>query len=125
MSNTAIELYHARKRERLRVRPLFEHVLPSFRESNPHSSLEHREKLDQAEQLLKLLEEGLDRLPPKQYEAVRITLLDPGSVSIREAGTEKGIPYSTLRHRCVQGIRNLRKYINRALRTNHLKLVMA
>jgi RNA polymerase sigma-70 factor (ECF subfamily) len=125
MSNTAIELYHARKRERLRSRPLFEHVLPPLRESNPHASLENREKLDQAEQLLKLLEEGLDRLPAKQYEAVRITLLEPGSVSIREAGTEKGIPYSTLRHRCVQGIRSLRKYINRALRTNHLKLVMA
>jgi len=125
ISNIAIELYHARKRERLRHRPLFEHVLPPIKEGNPHSFLEYREESDLAAQLLKLVAEGLDRLPAKEYEAVRITLLEPGAVSIREAGTEKGIPYSTLRHRCMQGIRRLRKHINRALRTNPIKLVMA
>ncbi len=125
ISNTAIELYHVRKRERMRHLPLLEQLLPSLEEGNPHSFLQYREESDQVVLLLKLLEEALDQLPAKQYEAVRITLLEPGSVSIREAGTEKGIPYSTLRHRCLQGIRRLRRYINRAMRANIVKLVMA
>jgi len=64
------------------------------------------------------LQEGLARLPFKQYEALRMTLLETGRISMRGAGVENGIPYSTLRHRSIQGIRRLRRHIHRAIRTS-------
>jgi len=47
---------------------------------------------------------------------LRMTMLDPGTVSIREAGAGNGIPYSTLRHRTMQGIHRLRLHLHRSLR---------
>jgi RNA polymerase sigma factor (sigma-70 family) len=122
--NTAIETYHIRKRERARRLPLREQWIPSQDSRDPHSYLEHREQSDETRRLVTLLEEGLARLPQKQCEAVRLTLLAPECTSIREAGAEQGIPYSTLRHRCVQGMRNLRKYIKKALRSKPVKLLL-
>ncbi|PYV14406.1 MAG: hypothetical protein DMG07_12070 [Acidobacteria bacterium] len=62
--------------------------------------------------------EGLAHLPAKQYEALRLTLFERPHTSIRDAGLERGIPYSTLRHRSVQGIRRLQKFVRRALRSS-------
>jgi hypothetical protein len=75
--------------------------------------------------LFVLLQEGLARLPVKQYEALRLTVMDPGLVSIRDAGVENDIPYSTLRHRSVKGLRRLRQFLHRAMRAAPQKLVMA
>jgi len=123
--NTAIETYHIRKRDRARHLPLREQWIPAQDSRDPHSNLEHLEQSDETTRLMTLLEEGLARLPQKQCEAVRLTLLAPEFTSIREAGAERGIPYSTLRHRCVQGMRNLKKYIKKALRSKPIKLLMA
>jgi len=123
--NTAIETYHIRKRDRARHLPLREQWIPSQDSRDPHSNLEHLEQSDETTRLMTLLEEGLARLPQKQCEAVHLTLLAPEFTSIREAGAERGIPYSTLRHRCVQGMRNLKKYIKKALRSKPIKLLMA
>jgi RNA polymerase sigma factor (sigma-70 family) len=118
ISNTAIEFYHARRRDCARTLPLRESSCSDLQSLSPHDRLEENEEFDERERLLRVLIEGLTRLPVKQYEALRITVLEPGAVSIRDAGMANGIPYSTLRHRSVQGLRRLRKYATKALRGN-------
>jgi RNA polymerase sigma factor (sigma-70 family) len=122
--NTAIESYHCRRRERVRCLPLKEQTLSASESVSPQAMLENQEESDQTERLTRLLKEGLAHLPTKQYEALYLTVLEPGAASIRDAGAERGIPYSTLRHRSVQGLRRLKKFIRRALRSAPLKVVM-
>ena len=74
--------------------------------------------------MFNLLQEGLAHLPLKQYQAVHLTVMDPSAVSMRDAGIENDIPYSTLRHRSVQGIRRLRRFLCRALRGFSARLVL-
>ena len=66
--------------------------------------------------MLDLLDEGLKRLPLKQYEALRLTILESRGLSIRDVGMTNGIPYSTLRHRTKQGLRQLRRFLERKRR---------
>jgi RNA polymerase sigma factor (sigma-70 family) len=117
IGNTAIEFYHHRTRERSRRMPLWEHLIASGDGVSPEEQIVERERAERRSQLLQVMREGLTRLPAKQYEALRMTMLDPGTVSIREAGAGNGIPYSTLRHRTLQGIQRLRLHLNRAART--------
>jgi RNA polymerase sigma factor (sigma-70 family) len=123
--NTAIELYHMRRRNRQRHRTLQEQLLTASNHGEPERSLQEREEWSTNARMLTLLNEGLARLPLKQYEAVRLTVMDPSIVSIRDAGVENNIPYSTLRHRSVQGLRQLRRFLHRALRAAPMKLVIA
>ena len=123
ISNTAFESYHCRRRERLRCLPLKEQALLAS-DSSPQSLLETQEESDRTERLTKLLKEGLAHLPTKQYEALYLTVLEPGALSIRDAGAERGIPYSTLRHRSIQGLRRLKRFIRRALRSTPSKVVV-
>jgi len=116
ISNTAIEIYHMRRRQRLRHCPLNEPRLAS-RHGDPERLLWEMEGWQTRAHMLELLGKGLASLPPKQYEAVRMTVLDPALASIRDAGAEHDIPYSTLRHRSLQGLRQLRRYLHRALGT--------
>ena len=125
ISNTAFESYHCRRRERLRCLPLKEQALSASDSGSPQTMLESQEESDHVERLTTLLKEGLAHLPTKQYEALYLTLLEPGAASIRDAGAARGIPYSTLRHRSVQGLRRLKRFIRRALRSAPLKVVMA
>jgi RNA polymerase sigma-70 factor, ECF subfamily len=111
IGNTALELYHRRKRERMHQIPIKEHLLPLTGANNPHACMEEREIFEYREQLLQLLHEGLMLLPQKQHEAVRLTILESRGQSIRDVGTSSGIPYSTLRHRSKQGLRMLRKFL--------------
>jgi DNA-directed RNA polymerase specialized sigma24 family protein len=104
--------------------PLKEQILSASQSVSPQAMLENQEESDRAERLSKLLKEGLTHLPTKQYEALYLTVLEPGAASIRDAGAERGIPYSTLRHRSVQGLRRLKRFIRRALRSAPLKVVM-
>lgn len=122
--NTAIEMYHLRKRDRRRHLPLRECQLPATQGRDPHVSLLDREHSEETDLILDLLKQGLAHLPLKQYEAVRLTLLEPETTSIRDVGVENGIPYSTLRHRSVQGIRKLKKFLKRALRSKGGKFVL-
>ncbi len=124
ISNTAIELYHRRRRRRRQQRPLQEHLfkLPDLPEPAPE--LSEGEELRAHAQVLSLLQEGLARLPTKQYEALCLTVMDPETISMRDAGVEHDIPYSTLRHRKLQGLRRLKRFIRRALRTSRARVLI-
>jgi len=124
ITNTAIELYYNRKRDRTRHVALQENSLPGS-SATPQMILEEHEESAEREFMVQALHEALNRLPPKQYEAVRMTILEPGITSIRDAGALNGIAYSTLRHRSVQGLLRLRKFIQQALRSTPLKVVLA
>ncbi len=115
ISNVAIELYHARRRCRRQCRPLHEQLLATSNCGGPEQSLADREEWNVNARMLSLLSEGLASLPVKQYEAIRLTLMGSKVVSMRVAGIENHIPYSTLRHRSVQGLRRLRRFLRRAL----------
>jgi RNA polymerase sigma factor (sigma-70 family) len=125
ITNQAFELYRVRKRERTRRVPLQDESVPAFEGTSPMGRLEERERALERAQVARIVREGLARLPPKQYEALHLTLLAPGHVSIRAAVVERGIPYSTLRHRSLQGIRRLQRFVRRALRSFPAKLVLA
>ena len=115
IGNAAFEFYNNRKRERMRQMPIQESTLVPADTSNPHASLEAKERSRARERMLGLLPEGLARLPWKQHEALRLTILESRGQSIRDAGMTHGIPYSTLRHRSKQGLRRLRRYLERSL----------
>ena len=123
--NTAIELYHVRRRQRRRQCPVDEQLLAASDSGEPDRRLRECEESTARARHLDLLREGLARLPFKQYQALRLTVLGPEILSIRDAGAAHSIPYSTLRHRSLQGIRQLRRFLNRALRAAPSKLVMA
>jgi len=111
IGNAALELYHSRKRERRRHIPIREHLLMPANAHNPHAFMEESETSADRERLLQYLQEGLARLPEKQYEALRLTILESRGRSIRDVGMTSGIPYSTLRHRSKQGLRMLRRFL--------------
>jgi RNA polymerase sigma factor (sigma-70 family) len=115
MANAAIELYHFRKKERFSHASIDSDLCPATAQANPQEVMELREESERIERALHWLRKGLGRLPPKQYEALCLTYLDPGLSSIREAGTASGIPYSTLRHRSMQGLRRLRRFLRREM----------
>jgi len=116
IGNAALELYNCRKRERVRQIPLNEHIILPTRSSSPFVCVEESEKSGGRDQLLDLLDEGLKRLPLKQHEALRLTILESRGLSIRDVGMTNGIPYSTLRHRSKQGLRQLRRFLERKSR---------
>lgn len=119
ISNKAIEFYHLRKKERIRRRPLDAGACADPVRGNPEDALERIEQDRRRERARCLLRAGLSRLPPKQYEALCLTYLSPEDSSIREAGVNRGIPYSTLRHRSIQGLRQLRSYVCKGLDCRH------
>lgn len=122
--NIAIETYHRKKRERRRRVSLREDILPACNKTNPQNRLEKMEDSVERGHMIRLLIQGLSRLPAKQYQAVRLTIMESEMTSIREAVALNGIPYSTLRHRSAQGVHQLRKFLHRALRNSALKLVL-
>ena len=122
--NTAIELYHLRRRNSRQMLPLQEQIFAVRIPEERPGIWGDPGDLDDAH-VLDLLKEGLTRLPAKQYEALRMTIMDPAIPSIRDAGTEHDIPYSTLRHRRAQGLRHLKRFLVRALRSVRARLAMA
>jgi RNA polymerase sigma-70 factor, ECF subfamily len=116
IGNAALGLYNVKKRERLRQFPISDHFLPPANPKCPYTYLEEREKTDERELLLGMLHEGLAHLPVKQYEALRLTILESRGLSIREVVTSSGIPYSTLRHRSKEGLRKMRMFLEKSLK---------
>jgi RNA polymerase sigma factor (sigma-70 family) len=114
IGNAALELYNSRKRERLKHIPIRGRLLLTARSGNPHRLLEERERAAEQERMLGLLQEALTTLPSKQHEALRLTILDPEGSSIRDIGMRTGIPYSTLRHRSKQGLKQLRRFLEKS-----------
>jgi RNA polymerase sigma factor (sigma-70 family) len=116
IGNAALELYNCRKRERIRQLPIQESHFLQSRDSGPYKYMEERETFNHRERMLNLLNDGLMRLPAKEQEALRLTILESRGLSIRDAGMSNGIPYSTLRHRSKQALRRLRKYLEKSLK---------
>jgi RNA polymerase sigma-70 factor (ECF subfamily) len=116
IGNTALELYNNKKREYKKHVPIREHLLLPVNACSPYDLMEEREKNAEREHLLRMLREGMIRLPMKQREAVRLTILESRGLSIRDLGITYGIPYSTLRNRSSQGLRSLRKFLERVLK---------
>jgi RNA polymerase sigma-70 factor, ECF subfamily len=116
IGNTAFELYKHRKRERMKCVPILEYVFLPTGARLPDTIIEEREEIAEKKILLRLLRRGLKRLPVRQYEALRLTILDSSGCSIRDAVAVSGIPYSTLRHRSRQGLQTLRRFVERQLR---------
>ncbi len=125
ISNTAIEIYHARRREKASHLPVHDYQLVDQRRSSPQRFLESREDSQQKARVMTLVKKALHRLPPKQYEALRMTVMDTSGSSIRDIGELNGIADSTLRHRRNQGLRRLHKLIARALRSGKLRTLVA
>jgi len=115
VSNMAIELYHERRRERARLQPIKESLVAEPGGRTPQDFLEDAESAAWRERLLGVLASGMARLPENQCEALRLTIMGARDISMRDAGLVHGIPYSTLRHRTVQGLRRLRRYAKRTL----------
>jgi len=116
IENAALELYNSRKRERMRQIQIRDHTFLPSSSLSPYACIENRERSAENERLLHLLHEGLGRLPLKQHEALRLTILESRGLSIRDVGVTNGIPYSTLRHRSKQGLRRLRRFLEHSLR---------
>jgi RNA polymerase sigma factor (sigma-70 family) len=115
IGNAALEFYNNRKRERMRQIPIRENILVPANTPSPYACMEEKEISDERDHLLRMLHKGLAGLPRKQHEALRLTILESRGLSIRDIGVTNGIPYSTLRHRSKQGLRRLRKYLERSL----------
>jgi RNA polymerase sigma factor (sigma-70 family) len=113
IGNTAFELYNSRKRLRLRHTSIQESVIPYCGAACPAARMEVKELSDRRERLLGLLDKGLKQLPPKQEAALRMTILEANGKSIREVGLRHRIPYSTLRHRSKEGLRRMRKFLEK------------
>jgi len=121
VSNTAVELYKGRQRERSKYAPVLDDLIAktSLKHANafrPDLIMEEEEGYAEHENRLRLLRRGLEELPVHQYEAIRLTVLSDGGRTFQEAEAVCGIPGTTLRYRYHQGMRALRKYIERESR---------
>jgi RNA polymerase sigma factor (sigma-70 family) len=105
IANAALELYNCRKRERLRQLSFNDRLPLTLHRSSPFTYMDDLEQSGEKERLFGLLDEGLKRLPSKQQEALRLTILESGELSIRDVGAINGILHSTLRHRSNQGLK--------------------
>jgi RNA polymerase sigma factor (sigma-70 family) len=120
VTNTALELYKRRKRERRQYSPVLESIIAkstaepseSFR---PDFIMEEEERYAELEDRLVILRRGLETLPAHQYEAIRLTVFNGGGVTLRDLESISGIPRATLRYRYLQGVKALRKYMTREL----------
>jgi RNA polymerase sigma-70 factor (ECF subfamily) len=121
IGNAAFELYNSRKRERMKQVPVQEQVFLPSSAPGPYACVEEKETSNEKARMLHLLSEGLTKLPLKQHEAIKLTILECRGLSIRDVGKTHGIPYSTLRHRSKQGIRRLRKFLERSLGKKEMK----
>lgn len=116
IGNAARERYNSRKRERRKYIPIKEHILLPSNVCRPDEFMEEKERCSEKDFLLGVLHEGLEHLPVKYYEALRLTILESRGLSLRNVCARNRIPYSTLRHRSKQGLRMMRKYLERTLR---------
>ena len=121
VSNTAFELYKRRKRERRHYAPVLENsIKKSLAASDeffrPDFIMEEEERYAEHESRLRILRRGLEELPVHQYEAIRLTMFNNNDKTLRDAESLSGIPRTTIRYRCLQGIRALRKYMSRELK---------
>jgi RNA polymerase sigma-70 factor (ECF subfamily) len=124
VSNTALELYKRRKREKRRRARVMENVMvksaaDSAESFRPDFIMEEEARYAEHEDRLKMLRRGLEELPVHQYEAIRLTVLGNSGMALRDVEAISGIPRTTLRYRYQQGVRALRKYVARERTREH------
>ena len=118
VSNTALEFYNRRKRERRQYAQILENIMTKSAEERadalrPDFIMEEEERYAEQEDRLALLRRGLEELPAHQYEAIRLIAFSNNGSTFRDAESASGIPRATLRYRYMQGMRALRKYMAR------------
>jgi len=118
VSNTALEFYNRRKRERRQYVQVMENIVTQSVEEQteafrPDFIMEEEERYFEHEDRLMLLRRGLEELPAHQYEAIRLIVFSNNGTTLRNAESASGIPRATLRYRYMKGIRALRKYVER------------
>jgi RNA polymerase sigma factor (sigma-70 family) len=113
IANSAMALYNDRKRERRRHIPIQEQGLMPAQMANPYTCIEEKELTFEKRWQIRMLQEGLMALSGKQLEALKLIILESHGASIRDIGMNNGIAYSTLRHRSRQGLKTLRKFLQR------------
>ncbi len=116
VTNLSFEAYKTRKRERTTLVSVDDDISTASNFETPQALMEQREKDVEENRLLSILATALGRLPAKEYEALRLTLMRIEPTSLREASQSNGIPFSTLRHRRIEGLRRLRRCLRRAIR---------
>jgi len=121
VNNTAFGLYKDRKRERVRHRQIEEYMSLPSKTPSPDFTLDEQANFKKKEQQLRLLRQGLQSLPVKHYDALRLTILEARGATVREAESVSGTPESTLRYRSRQGLRMLRKYVEREMKREQEK----
>jgi RNA polymerase sigma-70 factor, ECF subfamily len=114
--NRAIEFYRRRTRAKRHYLPVADNLLLDIATADATAQIERRENHEERTRVLRLVREGLSRLPPKQYDALRRTVIEGEGMSIRDTCVGSGIPYSTLRHRRLRGLRQLRHFLRRSHR---------
>lgn len=127
VSNTALEFYKRRNREKRRHVPIQKSFFAQFIAeadvaSRPDFVMEEEERYAEREYCLTLLRRGLEELPPNQYEAIRLTILGGSGANLRDLENASGIPRATLGYRYAQGLRTLRKYLTRELNRDRKKM---
>jgi len=118
VSNTALEFYNRRKRERRQYAQILENIMTKSAENQsdalrPDFIMEEEERYEEHENRLALLRSGLEELPMHQYEAIRLIAFSNDGSTFRDAESASGIPSATIRYRYMQGMRTLRKYMAR------------
>jgi len=122
IGNTAYEMYNSRKRERMRNITIQESTVPCNGDYGPDNSMEQKEEARRRNRMLDILDEGLKQLPLKHEEALRMTILESGGASLRKVGSRNNIPYSTLRHRNKQGLRRMKKFLEKESKVERQKV---
>jgi len=112
--NTAIDSYRKLKRQNSRFDTRDgERKTRGYAEigADPLSLLLTNEEAKTHSRLVSEVERALDSLQPKQREAVEAFFRRESTLKLKEFCQEQGVPYSTLRSRMLQGIDQIRAYL--------------
>lgn len=120
VNSIALDIYKHRKHELHKYVPILEKLAQQAAEEQsdsfrPDFIMEEEERYAEHEDRLRVLRRGLEKLPPNQYEAVRLVVLNNRGLTYRDNESASGIPRTTLRFRYIQGLRTLRKYMTQEL----------
>ena len=85
IGNAAFERYKGMKRERLRHMPVDEQVLKPAEQHSPYDCMEQAERWAEREVDRPCSSRIREHVPSKQYEALRLTILESRGSSIRMA----------------------------------------
>lgn len=114
--NTSIDSYRRLKRQNSRFDTRNgERYTQGYAEigTDPLSLLLTTEAAETHSHLIKEVEKALRSLQPKQREAVEAFFCRKSTLKLKEFCQEQDVPYSTLRSRMLQGIDQIRTYLQK------------